>query len=1047
MTPALNTDDGSPAIAKSQATSASTARQEAHYSEQERTALLFMLEDLERSRKKIKQAHYEWISAMDTIHDPIFMHDKNYRVIRSNRAYAERAGMSVKEVVGKLYWEVFPKLDGPLPHCCKALQAEEEEEEEIQLAGGDIFVSRSFSVRNGDGNYLYSLHVMEDISERKRMQQTLQESEEKFRQISATAQDAILMMDNAGRIVFWNSAAEKTFGYTAEEALGKELHTLIVPERFREAFYKNFPPFLATGSGAVVGKTLELSAFGKTRPEFPVELSVSAVMLGDQWNAAGFIRDISERKRMQQTLQESEEKFRSLVETTSDWIWKINEQGVYTYASPQVYDLLGYTPKEIIGKTPFDLMPPEEATRVTAIFSPIMAEKRSFQSLENANLHKDGRMVILETSGVPILDSGGVFRGYNGIDRDITERKQADEELRLRAQILDSTSDTIFLLDLDGNFVYLNEAAWKSRGYTRDEMMGINMHALDTPEHAKIIETRFREVMEKGHCIFESAHRRKDGSVMSVEISARLIETDGRKLVLSVIRDITERKQAEQAQRESENLYHSLFENMLNGFAYCQMIFEQDQPHDFIYLSVNAAFETLTGLKNVAGKRVSEVIPGIRQSDPRLIDTYGRVSLSGKPERFEIYVEALQQWFWISVYSPERGYFVVVFDVITKRKQSEQALLKLNRAFRTLSAGNHELVHADDEQKLLQAMCHVIVESGGYSAAWVGYRQDDAEKSIRPMAECGFDPGYMDMLQITWADSERGHGPTGKAVRSGATQVVQDVTSDPDCAPWREQALKRGQASSIALPLLDNGEVLGSLTIYAAEANAFNQSEITLLEEMAGDLAFGIRVLRLRQEQQRSAEQVRIGLEGTIQAVAGMVEMRDPYTAGHQRRVTQLAAAIAAEMGLPEGQVRGIHLAGTIHDLGKIQTPAEILSKPGKLSVSEFGLIKDHPKNGYEILKDIDFPWPIAQMVLQHHEKLDGSGYPQGLQGNEILLEARIMTVADVVEAMSSHRPYRPGLGMDVALAEICKGRGTHYDPAAVDVCVRLFREKGFEFE
>ena len=145
-------------------------------------------------------------------------------------------------------------------------------------------------------------------------------------------------------------------------------------------------------------------------------------------------------------------------------------------------------------------------------------------------------------------------------------------------------------------------------------------------------------------------------------------------------------------------------------------------------------------------------------------------------------------------------------------------------------------------------------------------------------------------------------------------------------------------------------------------------------------------------------------------------------------------------------QVCGLHLASTIHDLGKIQTPTEILAKPGKLSANEFGIIKDHPQNGYEILKDIEFPWPIAQMVLQHHEKLDGSGYPQGLQGNEILLEARIMTVADVMEAMSSHRPYRPALGNEVALEELTKNRGKFYDPDAVDACVRLFREKGYSF-
>ena len=195
---------------------------------------------------------------------------------------------------------------------------------------------------------------------------------------------------------------------------------------------------------------------------------------------------------------------------------------------------------------------------------------------------------------------------------------------------------------------------------------------------------------------------------------------------------------------------------------------------------------------------------------------------------------------------------------------------------------------------------------------------------------------------------------------------------------------------------------------------------------------------------QHDAERLQLSLEGTIRAVAATVEMRDSYTAGHQRRVADLAAAIARELGLPDAQIHGVHLAGTIHDLGKIHIPAEILSKPGKLTDTEFRFIKTHSQAGYDILKDVKFPWPIAQIVLQHHERLDGRGYPQGLKGEQILLEARIMMVADVVEAMSSDRPYRPGLGTGAALEEIVKHRGTQFDPAAVDACVNLFREKGY---
>jgi len=196
-----------------------------------------------------------------------------------------------------------------------------------------------------------------------------------------------------------------------------------------------------------------------------------------------------------------------------------------------------------------------------------------------------------------------------------------------------------------------------------------------------------------------------------------------------------------------------------------------------------------------------------------------------------------------------------------------------------------------------------------------------------------------------------------------------------------------------------------------------------------------------------SLEKLKKTMEDSIEAISLVTETRDAYTAGHQRRVSKLAVAIAKEMGCLQDKVEGIKIAALIHDVGKINLPAEILSKPGKLSEIEFNLIKNHSQIGYDILKKIDFLWPIAEIVLQHHEKINGSGYPRGLKGNEILLEAKIICVADVVEAMSSHRPYRPALGIDKALEEISKNRGILYDPKVVDVCLELFKKKEFEFK
>ncbi|MDP8240800.1 MAG: PAS domain S-box protein [Candidatus Hatepunaea meridiana] len=220
--------------------------------------------------------------------------------------------------------------------------------------------------------------------------------------------------------------------------------------------------------------------------------------------------------------------------------------------------------------------------------------------------------------------------------------------------------------------------------------------------------------------------------------------------------------------------------------------------------------------------------------------------------------------------------------------------------------------------------------------------------------------------------------------------------------------------------------------------------------DLIGILGIGEDITERKQaeeELQFSLKQLRKSLEGIVYAMVKMVETRDPYTAGHQRRVADLSVAIAREMNLPADQIEGIDMAGIVHDIGKISVPSEILSSPARLTNIQFEMIKTHAQVGYDIMEDIEFPWSVARIALQHHERLDGSGYPNGLKGDEILLEAKILAVADVVEAMASHRPYRPALGMDKALEEISSKRGTFFEPEIVDACLRIIKEKGFKFD
>lgn len=361
-----------------------------------------------------------------------------------------------------------------------------------------------------------------------------------------------------------------------------------------------------------------------------------------------------------------------------------------------------------------------------------------------------------------------------------------------------------------------------------------------------------------------------------------------------------------------------------------------------------------------------------------------------------------------------------------------------------ISLCNQALVRANDEASLAQAMCDALIDYGGYRTAWVGLRGDDAKKTIHPLAAKGITFGQLRELKLTWGDDERGQAPMGACIRTGKPIRHHNF---PDEIPHfiLPIALELGVVESLTIPFIVAEKIIGGIMVCATQHDQLGGEEEALLMEMAGDLAFGITKLRDNKERIDTLEKLEGSLDHAVTAIAATVEMRDPYTAGHQRRVSKLAVAIALEMGLPTKQIEGIRIAGIVHDIGKIHVPAEILSNPSKLSDAEFSIIKTHSQVGYDILHMIDFPWPVAQMILQHHEKMDGSGYPNGLKGEDILIEARILCVADVIESMASHRPYRPSFGIFPALQEVSRNKGVLYDKDVVKAVMTLFLEKGYE--
>lgn len=383
-----------------------------------------------------------------------------------------------------------------------------------------------------------------------------------------------------------------------------------------------------------------------------------------------------------------------------------------------------------------------------------------------------------------------------------------------------------------------------------------------------------------------------------------------------------------------------------------------------------------------------------------------------------------------------------VFEDVTAEYQLRWTLETLLRC----SAG---LARARREAETFQAVCTSLTEQGVFRLAWVGIPRHDADKTIDPVVICGAGAGYLgDDFAVRWDDSPLGRGPAGRAIRERKTQVLPNLTKATEFTPWSHRARANSLDSCVTLPILLDDEPVAILAVYAEQPNRFGAQEVTLLEQLAADVASTLRGLRLRDrleealaEQQTQRQRTEQLFERTIAAIAATVERRDPYTSGHEARVAALAVAIGQELKLTPHQLQGLRLAALVHDLGKIQVPFEILNKPGRLSPIEYDLVKTHAEAGYMVLKGLDFPWPLADMVHQHHEALDGTGYPQGLRGDQILPESRILTVADIVESMSSHRPYRPSLGLDRALEEIQRLRGTKLDPVVVDACLKLAQQ------
>ena len=636
-------------------------------------------------------------------------------------------------------------------------------------------------------------------------------------------------------------------------------------------------------------------------------------------------------------------------------------------------------------------------------------------------------------------------------DRLLAASRLAESEARLRA-IVEQSISGIYVIQ-DGRFAYVNPHMAEIFGYASpDAVIGRNPDDFVAPEDRALVAQNIRRRLtgETKTLAYAFCGLRKDGSRFEVGVHGTVATYNGRPAIVGALQDISERVRAADERLARLTRVQARLETV-GTLSMSKSLLAGDVLH--FSREVTEAVARVTGVERANVWLFNEA-----ETELRCIDNYeatparhteGAVLAEAQ---YANEFHALKSARYVDAHDPltdprTAGYIegylkplgiTSMLDAAIQISGKHLGLLCLEHVARPHRWEQDEIAFACQ----LADMTALAITLQERRCAQDAMRESEArframiEQSISGTCIIGTDGrfvyvnprlaailGYDKELELVGKAALDVVVPENRALVSD--NLRRRVAGEPQSARYSFNVLRR-DGSRVTLGAHGTVGSYGGKRVVIATVQ-----DVTELR-------------RAEEEIQGYVRKLERAMRGTLEVVSKMVELRDPYTRGHERRVGEICAAIGGELGLPAERIEGLRVAGSVHDVGKIAVPAEILSKPTRLTPAEYELVKQHAHMGHDILQEVEFAWPVADVVWQHHERLDGSGYPRGLQGEQILLEARILGVADTVEAMSSHRPYRPSLGMDRALAEIELGRGRLYDARIADACLRLFREKGY---
>jgi len=894
----------------------------------------------------------------------------------------------------------------------------------------------------------------------------LKQSEDRYRELTELSADWVWEMDADGRFTHMSQRFFDLSGLKPEQLIGRRSwETDALPES-----RKAVADLAADIEARRPFRDIRFARSKANGEPIWIEVSGNPVFgpIGEYLGFRGTSRDVSNQVRAEQGLRESEARQRQVLENIDEVMYVVDVgdellNGKMRFVSTRVKQILGYEPQELfIADRAFFLgvLHPDDVATVEHQTRELLATGEATTREFRVRSRLTGGYRWVEDRVVPQKNSRGQVLSLVGVLRDVTVRRAAERRIkhltRLYALLSNTNKTIVHARSEQELFDRICQTSTE-----HDGMFGSVVRLAD-PESKRLLVAACSESMlpitARSESSFDPAHAEFKGQIATAYLEDRIVvdnEFSGNNpatplraityaagirsvAVLPIRRDgkpigVFSLNAAQPGFFDPET--HSLLEEMATGIAFALDNFDYERRRKHAEHSLHESEARFRALTALSSDYFWEIDEHLRY---RVISEGVRAILGFEPQ--ELIGKSSTETHLIERLNPPPEDFA---RIRAEHKPYHNTVARIRA-----KDGSHRILNISADPLF------------GADGAFVGYRgvtrdisaSVKAETALRQSEEQFRGLVEQSVTGIVIAQEELltyvnpraveifGYGKPEEVLGHKLMEFVSEQDRTALAESIGRLLSREVRSAAFAFTGLRKDGTTADIGAHGTHATYRGRPAII------GVIQDITERKRAEEGAKRYLEEIEAAMMATVRVASTMGEMRDPYTAGHERRVAELTAAMGEEMGLSASQIEGLRVAGNLHDISKITVPAEILSKPGKISAVEFSLIKEHAQQGYEILKDVRFPWPVAEVAQQHHERLDGSGYPQGLKGDEIVLEARILAVADTVEAMSSHRPYRPGRGIEASLAEIEQYRGIRYDAEAVDACLRLFREKEFQF-